>query len=88
MLKLKAMRDGLEWGGRVDALRDQVMTLRAQLTAELLAMNPVWEQAPAADDAARRTALPLVRLEQIYRSMSYVARWMSQLDERRVQLAA
>ena len=88
MLKLKAMREGLDWGGRVDALRDQVLALRAQLTAELQAMNPVWEQAPGGGDAARRGALPLERLEQIYRSMSYVARWMSQLDERRVQLAA
>jgi hypothetical protein len=51
-------------------------------------MNPVWERAPMAGDPARRQALPLERLEQIYRSMSYVARWMSQLDERRVQLAA
>jgi hypothetical protein len=31
--------------------------------------------------------LPLERLEQIYRAMSYVSRWMAQIQERVVQLA-
>ena len=88
MLKLKAMREGLEWGGRVDALRDKVLAMRSLLASELQSMNAVWEQAPPVGNPTRSGALPLERLEQLYRSMSYVARWMSQLDERRVQLAA
>jgi hypothetical protein len=31
--------------------------------------------------------LPLERLEQLYRAMSYVARWTEQVQERIVQLA-
>lgn len=88
MLKLKAMREGLEWSGRVDALRDKVLAMRSVLASELQSMNAKWEQAPPVGDPTRGAALPLERLEQIYRSMSYVARWMSQLDERRVQLAS
>ena len=87
MLKLKSMREGLDWSGRIDALREQVMGKRAELVAELEAMNRIWADAPAVGDPLRRAALPLERLEQLYRAMSYVGRWTGQLDERRVQWA-
>jgi hypothetical protein len=87
MLKLKAMREGLEWTSRIDALRGKVIAKRDELITELKAMNAVWAQAPAIGDPLRRAALPLERLEQVYRAMSYVARWTGQLDERRIQLA-
>jgi hypothetical protein len=87
MLKLKAMRESLDWSGRIDSLRDRVTAKRESLTGELEAMNPLWAAAPPVGDSQRRAALPLERLEQVYRAMSYVARWTGQLDERRVQLA-
>jgi hypothetical protein len=87
MLKLKAMRESLDWSGRIDSLRDRVMAKRDSLAGELEAMNPLWAAAPPVGDSQRRAALPLERLEQIYRAMSYIARWTGQLDERRVQLA-
>jgi len=44
-------------------------------------MNSIWEAtAPAA-------ALPLDRLEEIYRSFSYINKWSAQLQERIVQLS-
>jgi len=50
-------------------------------------MNVVWATAPAVGEAGRVGALPMERLEQIYRAMSYVSRWTDQLQERVVQLA-
>jgi hypothetical protein len=55
--------------------------------AELTAMNAVWAAAPSVGDPARVSALPMERLEQVYRAMSYVARWTGQIQERVVQLA-
>ena len=65
-------------------------TLRAkgmELEAELQSMNAAWESAPAPGESGRAATLPLERLEQIYRAMSYVSRWMGQIQERVVQLA-
>ena len=63
------------------------MARREALTAELQAMNSAWETAPPVESAARRAALPLVRLEEIYRTFSYLTRWAAQLEERSVQIS-
>jgi hypothetical protein len=55
------------------------------LLAELAAMNPAWESAQAA--GVDRAGLPLERLEEIYRRLSYLARWSEQIQERTVQLS-
>ena len=60
--------------------------LGAEVFKELQAMNPVWNSAPSESDM-RRAHLPLARIEQIYRVLSYVDRWTGQLQERIVQLA-
>ena len=87
MLKLQVMREGLEWADRLQALQGKVRAKQDELETELRQMNAVWEQAPEIGSAGRAAALPLERLEQIYRSLSYVARWTEQLQERIVQLA-
>ena len=58
---------------------------RDELLAELQAMNPAWES--ASQPGPPRAALPLERLEQIYRLLSYFSRWSEQLQERIVQLS-
>jgi hypothetical protein len=60
---------------------------RDELVAELQQLNAVWAAAPAPSSPERVGALPLERLEQLYRAMSYVARWTEQVQERIVQLA-
>jgi hypothetical protein len=60
---------------------------RDELVAELQQLNAVWAAAPAPGSPERAGALPLERLEQLYRAMSYVARWTEQVQERIVQLA-
>jgi hypothetical protein len=87
MLKLRIMQEGLEWADKLQALQGRVNSRRDELTTELQAMNATWDAAPPIGSPERRAALPLERLEQIYRTMSYVARWTEQLTERVVQLA-
>ncbi len=87
MLKLRSLQAGLEWMDRFQSLQQRVNARRDELETELKAMNAVWDAAPAIGDPARVSALPLERLEQIYRTMSYVARWTGQIQDRVVQLA-
>ena len=86
MLKLGMLRAGLEWMERFQGLQQRVNARRDELETELKAMNAAWEAAPVVGDPARMAALPLERLEQIYRAMSYVARWTGQIQDRLVQL--
>lgn len=69
---------------RGEELRERLNSLGAKLKGELAALeeqtkalNPAWEN---------RSALPLERLEAIYRLTSYYSKWLSQLQERAVQL--
>ncbi len=87
MFRLQMMRQGFEWTDRLDALKQRIDARRTELEAELSGLNAQWVSAPVDDIPARRRALPLERLEQIYRIMSYISRWTSQIQERVVQLA-
>ncbi len=88
MLKLKQLQQSLEWNDRLTTLQQRVNLKNAELTAELRTLNATWDsvQIPIGDPS-RASALPLERLEQLYRSMSYVGRWTEQLRERLAQLA-
>jgi curved DNA-binding protein CbpA len=87
MLKLAAMRDLPKWLGKLNALLAKIQARQTDLDAELAALNPAWDTAPAPGDPARTTALPLDRLEQLYRAVSYASRWTTQVQDRIGQLA-
>lgn len=87
MIRLQLLAEGLTWLERLQGLQRQVEQRRQALAAELADMNAAWESAPAPGDPGRPSALPLDRLEEIYRAMSYVARWTEQLQERLFGLA-
>ncbi|MBN8246009.1 MAG: hypothetical protein J0L84_01045 [Verrucomicrobia bacterium] len=87
MVRVALMEEGFSWLDRVQDLQARVNVRRDALVSELQQLNAIWEAAPPVNDPARRSALPLERLEQLYRSMSYVARWTGQLQERLVGLA-
>jgi curved DNA-binding protein CbpA len=87
MLQVKLFEQGLEWTDRLQALQGTVGTRRRELEQELESLNAVWDAAPPVGSAERPTALPLERLEQLYRILSYVSRWADQLQERLVRLA-
>ena len=78
---------GMEWTDKLQALLQRINAKRDELAAELQRMNSVWESAPPVGSPQRAAALPLERLEQIYRVFSYIARWTEQVQERVVQLA-
>jgi hypothetical protein len=87
MVRLRLFEKGMEWMDRLNDLQQRINAKRDELLSELKGMNPVWEAAPAAGEPGRASALPLERLEQIYRVLSYVARWTGQIQERVVNLA-
>jgi hypothetical protein len=86
ILKLQLLQSGMEWMDRLVDLQNRVRAMGETLATELNALNAVWDAAPVVGSPERIAALPLERLEQIYRAMSYVARWTSQIQERVVQL--
>lgn len=88
LLKVQMFERGIEWTDKLQALQQRINAKRDELTGELQQMNAVWESAPAIGSPERAAALPLERLEQIYRVFSYIARWSEQIQERNVQLAS
>ncbi|HTI72447.1 MAG TPA: hypothetical protein VMF06_20905 [Candidatus Limnocylindria bacterium] len=87
MFKLQMMREGFTWTDKLTELAGRIEKRRAELEAEVKALNPVWEAAPPVGETTRKGQLPLERLEQIYRIASYISRWKEQVQERVVQLA-
>lgn len=87
MLKLKVMQESMEWTEKLSDLQTKIHALRQSLEKELSLMNAVWEFAPPPGSPERLGKLPMERLEQIYRTFSYVSRWTEQIQERTVQLA-
>lgn len=87
LLKVQMFERAMEWTDKLQALQQRINARRDELAAELQRMNTVWESAPPIGSPARAAALPLERLEQIYRVFSYIARWSEQIQERTVQLA-
>lgn len=88
MLKLKSMQEAMEWAERLAGVSSRVRSKETSLLGDLRAMNAAWDSAPAVGDAHRPGALPLEQLEQTYRAMSYVSRWLAQVRERVVLLAS
>jgi curved DNA-binding protein CbpA len=87
LLKVQMFEKAQDWTEKLNALQQKINGKRDELMGELQQLNATWEQAPAVGSADRVKALPLERLEQIYRVFSYIARWTEQLQERVVQLA-
>lgn len=84
LLKVKFMEQGLTHMDVFNALQQKLRAPAAALEEELKAMNAAWDAASAGAD---RAGLPLRRLEEIYRELSFLARWSAQLQERTGRLA-
>ncbi len=87
LLKVQMFERGLEWTDKLNAVQQKLNAQREAMLGELQALNGAWESAPASGASHRHDSLPLARLEQIYRLLSFVGRWTSQLQERVVQLS-
>ncbi|MEI7731794.1 MAG: hypothetical protein WCO56_19635 [Verrucomicrobiota bacterium] len=86
MLKVQMFERGMAWTDTLTGLQQKINAKREELNQELRALNVVWESAPPTGPE-RLKALPLERLEQMYRVYSYIQRWTGQIQERVVQLA-
>jgi len=87
LVKVQLFQQAMEWTDKLNALQRVVNATREELCGELREMNSRFEAAPPVGTAERVSALPLERVEQIYRVLSYVARWTEQIQERIVQLS-
>ena len=87
LMKVQLFQRAMEWTEKLQTLQQRINAERDKLGAELMSMNAAWDGAPAIGSPERAAALPLDRLEQIYRFLSYISRWSDQIQERTVQLA-
>ncbi len=87
LLKVQLFERGQEWSDKLNALQQKINMKREELSAELRNLNSIWQNSPTIGSPDRVAALPLERLEQIYRIFSYIARWSEQIQERVVQLS-
>ncbi len=87
LAKVQMFERGMAWTDNLTALRQDLDRQRHALLGELRQLNDLWAAAPPPGSPARRAALPLERLEAVYRLLSYLGRWTDQLQERTVQLA-
>jgi|SRR5882672_1114635 len=87
MLRVQMFTQSMEWTQRVNLILPRLTTQRAALEGELKAMNPAWGAALPVGHPKRAASLPLDRMDQVYRKLSYVSRWIGQLQERVVQLS-
>jgi DnaJ-domain-containing protein 1 len=87
LLQAREFEESLAWTARLQALQERIQLRREQLLAELRVMNEAWIAAPPAPSPARPGALPLRRLEEMGRTLSYIARCGGQIQERLAQLS-
>jgi DnaJ-domain-containing protein 1 len=85
LLKVQWFERAQEWTEKLTTLQRNINVRRKNLLSELQGMNAAWEAVPREQRSS--TGLPLKRLEEIYRLLSYFGRWSEQLQERIVQLS-
>jgi DnaJ-domain-containing protein 1 len=87
LLKAQSFEKGFQLSDSLKALNGKLDTKLGQLAVQLGNLNMAWESAPAVGSPTRANVLPCSRLEQIYRDLSYLTRWMQQIHGRIVQLS-
>lgn len=87
LLQAQWFEQGMACAEKLGALQQRIHLRRDELLAELKAMNAAWNAAPPTASPARAGALPLRRLEEIGRELSYITRWSAQIHERIAQLS-
>ena len=87
MLKVQLLERGMTLADRLKALAERLNGRQEELIVQMRNLNLAWETAPAVGAPTRVHVLPCSRLEHIYRELSYLKRWIQQLQERWVQLS-
>src|SRR5262245_21947465 len=87
LLQVQWFARAQDWIEKLNELRSKIDLTFGEATAELRNLNDLWKSAPPVGSANRVSSLPLDRLEELYRLMSYLTRWRNQIQERIVHLA-
>jgi curved DNA-binding protein CbpA len=87
LLQAQWFEKGIACAEALGVLQQRIHLRRDALLAELKAMNAAWNAAPPPESPGRAGALPLRRLEEIGRELSYITRWSGQIHERITQLS-
>jgi curved DNA-binding protein CbpA len=87
LLQAQWFEQGMACAEKLGALQQRIHLRRDELLAELKAMNAAWIAAPPPASPDRARVLPLRRLEEIGRELSYITRWSGQIHERITQLS-
>jgi hypothetical protein len=88
LLKVAWFEDSLLWTEKLQATQEKINQWKTSLEEQLTTLSARWATAPAMGDSNRLAHLPLVKLEQLYRVLSYVSRWSAQLQERNFRLTS
>lgn len=84
LLKVQFFEKAMDWTDKINALRQKLTCISRALEDELKSLNPDWDEAAS---PAHSKFPPMDRLEQVYRTMSFLSRWESQLQEKSVLLS-
>lgn len=87
LLQAQWFEKGMTRSEKLGVLLQRIHLRRDELSAELESMNDAWNAAPSTSAPDRIAALPLRRLEEIGRELSYITRWSAQIHERIAQLS-
>jgi curved DNA-binding protein CbpA len=86
LIRAQSFEKSMDYTDQLNALQQRLNQTRDELHRELQQMNQSWEVAPKYG-TERTAALPLTRLEEIYRSLSFLTRWTNQVQQRIIQLS-
>lgn len=85
LLKVQMFQHGMEWIEQLNGLQQILLSRHREIEEHLRALNIVWEDMSQPDAPAR--SLSLDRLEEHYRQLSFLNRWVAQLQNRIVTLS-
>ncbi len=85
LLKVQMFETGREWTEKLKALQQTLHSKQEALIAEVKDIDAHWDS--VSQRASPRREEVLRRLEQLYRLLSYFARWSSQIQERIVRIS-
>ena len=81
MLKVRQFERGMEWTDRIQTLQKSLSQQREELHVKLRSVNESWM---SVKEGSAATSLPM--LQEAHSRLSYLNRWMAQLQERFTQL--
>ena len=87
LLKAKWFAQALERIDQLNALKQSIAEKQGQIIEELKPLNSLWDSAPPIGTPERKGGLQLERLEELYRTVGYLARWSGQIQTRLVRLS-